>query len=147
MSMKNVSLFISTFFYIGNVKVAPGTIASFFTILFWWFLMPLSFAPRLFFLVFLLIIAILTIEYSLKFFDEEDPQSIVIDEFIGMSIPMLFIVSNITLAVVAFIIFRFLDIFKPSIIYYSQRYKRSMGILLDDILSGILTLLILANYL
>ena len=147
MRIENLSLFISTFFYIGNIKIAPGTIASFATLILWWTLIPLDFTIRLLLFIFFLIISILAIESSLVLFDEKDPQCIVIDEFIGMSIPMLFIIDSIIIAVASFILFRLFDIFKPSIIYYSQYYNGTLGILLDDILSGLLTLLILFNYL
>ena len=147
MRIESFSLLISTFFYIGNIKIAPGTIASFATLILWWVFIPLDFITRLFMFISFLIVAILAIEYSLALFDEKDPQNIVIDEFIGMSIPMLFIIDSITIAIVSFIIFRLFDIFKPSIIYYSQYYNGTLGILLDDLLSGFLTLLILFNYL
>ena len=147
MRIENLSLFISTFFYIGNIKIAPGTVASFVTLILWWTLIPLDLTIRLLIFIFLLIVSIIAIEYSLVLFDEKDPQCIVIDEFIGMSIPMLFIVDNIIIAIASFMLFRFFDIFKPSIIYYSQHYEGTLGILLDDILAGLLTLLILINYL
>ena len=147
MRIENLSLFISTFFYIGNIKIAPGTIASFATLILWWTLIPLDLTIRLLLFISFLIISILAIQYSLVLFDEKDPQCIVIDEFIGMSIPMLFIIDSIIIAIASFVLFRLFDIFKPSIIYYSQYYNGTLGILLDDILSGLLTLLILFNYL
>ena len=147
MSIERISLFVSTLCNIGNIKIAPGTIASLATVFFWWLLMPLTFEYKFFILIFLLIISVVAIHYSLNLFYEDDPQNIVIDEFIGMSIPMIFIIESILLALVAFIIFRFLDILKPSFVYYSQVCKGTLGILLDDIISGFLTLLILMHYL
>ena len=147
MYIKRISLFFSTLFYIGNIRIAPGTFSSILTVLFWTYLIPndLSFRFLCFFIFFFL--SIIAIHFSLELFDEDDPQSIVLDEFVGMSIPMLYIVDDILLIGISFLIFRFLDIIKPSIVYYSQNYKGATGILMDDILSGIITLLILIHYL
>ncbi len=147
MYIKRISLFFSTLFYVGNIRIAPGTFSSILTVLFWTYLMPHDLSIRfLGFLIFFILSVIVT-HYSLELFDEDDPQSIVIDEFIGMSIPMLYIIDNILLTGIAFLVFRFFDIIKPSIVYYAQYYRGAMGILMDDILSGIITLLVLIYYL
>ena len=86
-----------------------------------------------------------TILLELRDTSDKDPQHIVIDEAIGMWISILFL-DNIMFIVLAFILFRLLDILKPSIIYYSQFLKGPYGILMDDILSGIITALIIINY-
>ena len=139
--------FFSTLFYIGNIGFAPGTITSLLTTLFWIYLIPIDIGMRLIIFFLCLLVSYIVVEFSLSLFDDEDPQSIVIDEFIGMSIPMIFIVDSLVITCVAFILFRLLDILKPSIIYYVQGYKGTVGILLDDILCGSLTLLIIINYL
>ena len=60
-----------------------------------------------------------------------------IDEVIGMWIALMFIPANSVFNVsVAFILFRFFDIMKPSIIYRSQFISATWGILLDDIIAG-----------
>ena len=147
MYIKRISLFFSTLFYVGNIRIAPGTFSSILTVLFWTYIMPHDLSIRfLGFLIFFILSVIVT-QYSLELFDEDDPQSIVIDEFIGMSIPMLCIIDNILLTGIAFLVFRFFDIIKPSIVYYAQHYRGAMGILMDDILSGIITLLVLIYYL
>tara|TARA_B110001454_G_C12356160_1_gene282339 strand:- start:221 stop:499 length:279 start_codon:yes stop_codon:yes gene_type:complete len=73
----------------------------------------------------------------------KDPQYIVIDEVVGMMIA-LFLLPKIILAyLLAFLLFRFFDILKPSIIYESQKFDYGIGIILDDVLAGLLTLIIL----
>ena len=138
-------LFISTFFYIGKIKYAPGTIASLATFCIWSFFSPMDFIFRIGLILFLLILSIISIHYSISFFEEEDPQPIVIDEVVGMSISLLFI-TEIALMLVAFILFRILDILKPSIIYYSQKLKGAHGIMLDDMIAGSCVLIILIMY-
>ena len=141
----NFPLLFSTFFYIGKIKYAPGTVTSFITLLLWAFLMPEDFLLRCVVVLFLILIGFVSTEKSLSFFKEEDPQVVVIDEVVGMSIPLLFI-TDIKLMLLAFILFRILDILKPSIIYYSQYYKGAKGIMLDDILAGSCVLILLIRY-
>tara|TARA_B100000700_G_scaffold151872_1_gene168573 strand:- start:215 stop:658 length:444 start_codon:yes stop_codon:yes gene_type:complete len=139
-------LFISTFFYIGKIKYAPGTIASLATFCIWSFFSPMDFIFRIGLILFLLILSIISIHYSISFFEEEDPQPIVIDEVVGMSIALFFITEKLILMIVAFTLFRLFDILKPSIIFYSQDFKQPYGILMDDILAGIFSGLILFPY-
>ena len=138
---------ISTFFYLGNIPIFPGTIASLATLILWSFISLDSLLIRFFILLVITFCGFIAIKLSLSLFEEEDPQAIVIDEVIGMSIPLVFILDNLFLSILAFILFRIFDIFKPSIIYYSQSLKEEYGILMDDILSGIITILIIINYL
>ena len=141
----NFPLLFSTFFYVGKIKYAPGTAASFVTLILWIFLVPVDFLLRFAIISFLILVGFISTEKSLSFFKEKDPQAIVIDEVVGMSISLLFI-TNIELMLLAFILFRILDILKPSIIYYSQNYKGAKGIMLDDIIAGSCVLVLLIKY-
>ena len=107
---------------------------------------PLDLSIRCVIFLIIILFAFISIKIVLPSFEEEDPQSIVIDEVVGMSIPLLFISENFLLSFVAFILFRILDILKPSIIYYSQSFKGVHGILVDDVLAGIITALIILSY-
>ena len=141
----NFPLLFSTFFYIGKVRYAPGTVASLVTLIIWLYLIPEDFLFRLIFVLLLAIAGFLSTKKSLSFFKEKDPQVIVIDEVVGMSISVLFI-TDASIMVLAFFLFRILDIFKPSIIYYSQNYEGVQGIMIDDIIAGICVLILLINY-
>tara|TARA_B100000131_G_C17958229_1_gene549316 strand:+ start:161 stop:601 length:441 start_codon:yes stop_codon:yes gene_type:complete len=146
--MRRISLFFSTLFYVGNIRIAPGTFSSLLTVLFWTYLIPNDLFIRFLYFLIFFVLSIIVTHYSLELFhDDDDPQNIVIDEFIGMSIPLLYIADNILLICISFLVFRFLDIVKPSIVYYAQSYRGAVGVLMDDILSGIITLLILMYYL
>ena len=88
-------------------------------------------------------------------FEQKDARQIVIDEVIGQSIPILFIEytaysqtqlfgADLYLYVTSFFLFRFFDILKPFPIgYFDKNYKNSFGILFDDVLAGVYTLMIL----
>ena len=141
-----LSYLISTFFYLGKIKFFPGSIASLATLFLWNLLVPENLLIRLIILFIIAFSGHLSIKKTLPLFKEEDPQCIVVDEVLGMSIPLLLITNNLLLAILAFFLFRLFDILKPSIIYYSQDFQGPIGILIDDILSGIITALIIVNY-
>ena len=142
-----ISYIISTFFYLGRIKVAPGTITSFVTLLIWCYAIPENYIIRLLALLFMTCAGFLSINIIISSYTEKDPQCIVIDEVVGMSIPLFFIIGDLSLAIFSFILFRIFDILKPSIIYYIQYIKEPYGIMMDDILSGVITALIIVNYL
>ena len=137
---------IATFFYLGNIRLFPGTITSFATLILWCIIPSLDISIRCVIFLIIILLAFISIKIVLPSFKEEDPQSIVIDEVVGMSIPLLFVSGDFFLSFVAFILFRIFDILKPSIIYYSQSLKGVYGVLLDDILAGIITALIIISY-
>ena len=143
--INNLSLLIITFFYIGKIRHAPGTFSSLATLLIWILFIPEDYFIRISITFLLTIIGFIFIKLSLPNFQEEDPQSIVIDEVVGMSVALIFI-NDLSMMIIAFLLFRMLDILKPSIIYYSQHFPGAYGILLDDILAGTITSMFLIAY-
>ena len=145
MIKNRISHFISTFFYLGKVKYAPGTIASLATLFVWYSFIPENILIR--FLIFssISVIGFFSIKYSLVCYKDKDPQEIVIDEVVGMCLPIVFL-TVLVIMLIAFILFRVFDILKPSIIYYSQFYDGAYGVILDDLLAGLCTIVLLVNY-
>ena len=88
-------------------------------------------------------------------FTEIDSKEIVIDEFLGQSIPILFFytifyegsVSNAFFFIIVFLSFvgfRFFDILKPyPINYVDKNMKNGFGVILDDLIAGFFTLIVL----
>ena len=88
-------------------------------------------------------------------FEEIDSKEIVIDEFLGQSIPILFFyiifyegsVSNTFFFIIVFLSFvgfRFFDILKPyPINYVDKNMKNGFGVILDDLIAGFFTLIVL----
>ena len=145
MIKNRISQLISTFFYLGKVKYAPGTIASLATLFIWYSFMPENILLRLLIFLFISIIGFFSIKNSLICYNDKDPQEIVIDEVIGMSLSLLFL-TDLVIMSIAFILFRVFDILKPSVIYYSQFYNGAYGIILDDLLAGLCVSIILVQY-
>ena len=85
-------------------------------------------------------------------FDTSDPQEIVIDEVVGQMLPLLsipiyetlYLLPQIYYCVAAFLAFRLFDIWKPyPINYVDNNVKGALGIMLDDIMASIYSILIL----
>jgi phosphatidylglycerophosphatase A len=74
----------------------------------------------------------------------EDPSKVVIDEMVGVWIALLAAPQgNIGYAIVAFILFRLFDIFKPLGIRKMEDFKGGIGVMMDDILAGIYSFVLL----
>lgn len=140
--MKPLSYLISTFLYLGKLPKAPGTWGSLGALLVWSFI-PESLFFRFILLSLTLIIGFIACENTLKESDDPDPSFIVIDEVVGLWITLLFVPKTIFLFILGFLLFRLFDILKPSFIYSVQFLKGSWGVMLDDILAGVLSLLVL----
>ncbi len=142
MKSKFQELFL-TFFYIGYFPYFPGTVASFFSA-FLWFFLPGD-EIKLFLLSLVFFLSFIGCYFYDKYNEMNDPPFIVIDEVVGMWIGLFFIPDNFIFYLIAFLLFRFFDILKPSFVYHSQNIPFGIGILADDILSGLLTFLIMYN--
>lgn len=134
---KNVFLLFSSIFGIGFIK-GGGTIASIFSIIFFYIFKPSFLA--------ILILFILTIAYTLHFRKflkfEKDPSFFVLDEFSGFFLILPFLNFNYLLTILSFLIYRAFDILKPFGIKKLERIE-IFGILLDDYVVGIFTLIII----
>jgi phosphatidylglycerophosphatase A len=77
----------------------------------------------------------------------EDPSRVVVDEMVGVWIPLLMVPDNdhwLWYVVAAFVLFRFFDILKPLGIRRMESLRGGVGVMMDDILAGIYSLIILA---
>ena len=142
-------------FFIGYSKYAPGTVASFITAVI--FILFFSFEIDIVILVLgvclIFIYSVYSIDRFKIAFDIIDAKEIVIDEFVGQSIPILTIyfffqkdnVSNFILyTLISFILFRFFDIIKPyPINKVDQRMNNGFGVMLDDVIAGFYSSVIL----
>ena len=145
--MVSISKLISTFFYIGLFPKAPGTIASFVTVLFW--VLFNSFNIKLYFVIIVLILFSLSFYFVDEYLldnDNKDPKEVVIDEVVGQWIAVLPLAlfplnsgSSYALWFMALIIFRLLDITKPGLIGWADRKNTPISVMLDDLIAGAMT--------
>ena len=147
------NLIFLTFFNIGKIKKAPGTIASLFTCLFFLLLINIFDIHVIFFLTLIIFLySLIAINNSFNEFDSDDPREIVIDEFVGQMLPLvaipiyeiLYPLPMTYYCILAFLLFRLFDIWKPyPINYVDENVKGGIGIMLDDIMAGIYSIIAL----
>ena len=133
---------LSTVFYVGYLPFIPGTFASIVG-LFLFYLIKDNIFLYIFFTLILIILGFLISGKAEKVFGKKDARFIVIDEVSGMLLALIFIPYEIKLVIMAFLLFRILDAFKP---YPSDKLERltgSIGIMSDDIIAGLYTNIIL----
>ena len=137
---------IGTVFYIGKLPIAPGTFGSLAAFLCWYFIKP-GISDPLFLLItggiFFLGIACSEIIVSSK--NEKDPQYIVIDEWVGMWIGLYLVKHDFLWGIAAFFCFRVFDIFKPGPIGEMDKMEGGIGVMMDDVVAGIITCLLMQS--
>jgi len=153
--IKKLKILILTMMGIGNSKYAPGTIASFITciIYIWFYVLQVNIFFLILAVTILFIFSVFAIDNSKNLFSKIDAREIVIDEFIGQSIPILTIYSLIEknnfiyfilYTLISFILFRIFDILKPfPINTIDQKMKNGFGVILDDVVAGFYSVTIL----
>ena len=148
------SLFV-TMFGLGKIKIIPGTVGSFATIIILYTLfhiLNISSNLILLFLIIIFIYSFSAVASHIKDNNDKDPREIVIDEFIGQSIPIyLYEISHgtqkspdeaIIFYTICFILFRFFDIKKPfPVNYFDKNFKNSFGVIMDDVCAGLYVVL------
>ena len=141
---RKVAELIGTVFNIGKLPLAPGTWSSFFAVLVWYtFFRELNPIYFLLINIILFFLGLISSEIIIKNSNDHDPSKIVIDEWVGQWISLLFLPITLINAVIGFILFRFFDISKLKPISYMEKIQGGWGIMLDDVLAGLLTLIIL----
>jgi len=141
----NFNNLLIRYFGLGNIRFAPGSFASLFILILWYYV-PNNFYLQFFILLLHLIIGFYScyLFYSHDNIDN-DPSYIVIDEVVGMIVCLFLMPKIISAYITAFILFRFFDIFKPSIIQRSQKLTHGIGIMVDDLIAGFITFLIVGG--
>ena len=155
-----INFLFVTLFGIGKIKKIPGSVASLATTLFLFFLFhALNFSPEIILISVIVIffISLYSVNIFIKDLDNKDPKEVVIDEFIGQSIPIcLYEISHqgtkevgqiLTSYFIMFILFRIFDIVKPyPVSYYDKNFKNSFGVIMDDVCAGLYVVAVLVLY-
>ncbi len=134
--------FIATGFYIGKLRLVPGTLGTLLGIPIvylasfnrWTILLALG-------VVFL--IGLITSQEVIAASGEEDPEEVVIDEVAGYIACFLFIEPTLKSYLLALGLFRVIDIFKPFPVNLLERLPGAYGVMLDDVAAGVMTSLLL----
>ena len=155
--IKTFNYLFVTFFGIGTIRFAPGTIASLITtvLLFSLFhILNLSNNVILLCIILVFLYSFYAVADYIKENENKDPREVVIDEVIGQSIPIyLFEIAHgseknfqeaILFYIYIFVLFRFFDIKKPfPVNIFDKNYKNSFGVIIDDVIAGLYVVLTL----
>ena len=159
MISKIIFLFV-TLFGIGKISKIPGSVASLITTIFLFFLFHvINFSPNfiLISVIFIFFISLYAVNIFIKDLDNKDPKEIVVDEFIGQSIPIcLYEIAHdgvkettqvLIFYFIMFVLFRIFDIVKPfPVNYYDKNFKNSFGVIMDDVCAGLYVVVVLVLY-
>lgn len=146
--MRNQSLgflikIISSVFGIGYSPFLPGTLASLVAFLVYVFFIRGNFVAHFACVLSATAIGLFFSSSAEKLFGRNDARQIVLDDFNGMLLGLLFLPYNINLAVIGFIVFRIMDGLKPYPIYKIEKLHGSLGVMGDDIIAGLYTNIVL----
>ncbi len=158
--INKINFLFVTLFGIGKIKIIPGTFGSLATALLLFFLFHIfKISPNiiLFTIIAIFFISFFAVNAFIKDLTNKDPKEVVIDEFIGQSIPLyLYEVSHNTpkesadvlkFYFIIFILFRIFDIVKPfPANYFDKNFKNSFGVIMDDAVAGLYVVLVLVLY-
>ena len=148
--IKKLNTLFVTMFGLGKLPKIPGTFGSLATVIIHYILFHiLNLSSNLIFigLIIIFIFSFSAITTYIKDNENKDPKEIIIDEFIGQSIPIyLYEISHGTeksadeamiFYFICFVLFRFFDIAKPfPVSYFDKNFKNSFGVIMDDVCAG-----------
>jgi phosphatidylglycerophosphatase A len=135
---------IATCLGIGYLQKGAGTIAALFCCLLW-YLLRLDQASPVQQLIHMTTLFLIGVWSSSKVEREwgHDSNRIVIDEWMGMSVALFCIPFSFSNYIIGFLLFRAFDIAKPFFIKKAESVSSGWGVMLDDLLAGIYSNVIL----
>ena len=148
--IKTLNALFVTMFGLGKIRFMPGTFGSLATIIILYIcfhILKINSGVIFLGLILIFIYSFSAVTRHTKNNENKDPGEIIIDEFIGQSIPIyLYEISHgtnkepdqaIIIYFVCFILFRYFDIMKPfPVSYFDQKHKNSFGVIMDDVCAG-----------
>ena len=137
-------------FGLGKVSKIPGTFGSLATVImlyFFFHILNISSSIILIGLIIIFIYSFSAVAAHIREYENKDPREVIIDEFIGQSIPIyLYEISHgiekssdeaLIVYGVCFVLFRFFDIAKPfPVSFFDKNFKNSFGVIMDDVFAG-----------
>ena len=136
---------LATGFGTGFSPIMPGTVGTLVAFpLFWLARIWLNPVAILILAAVLFIAAVPVCQVAAHYFGLHDASQIVIDEIVAMLLILCVIPEFWIWQLAAFVVFRFFDIVKPfPINFIDQHLSNSLGVMLDDIMAAVYTILCL----
>lgn len=110
-----------------------------------WFLLPAGFSQSAWQVITTTVILVIGVASS-NAVDRiwgHDSSKVVIDEVAGMAITLLYVPQHIIFLLTGLILFRFFDIIKPLGIRKMEKLPKGWGVMADDVLAGVYSLLVM----
>ena len=153
--IKTFNSLLVTMFGLGKIKFMPGTFGSLATAIFLFYLFhSLNVSSNMILIgwIIIFIYSFYAVSAHIRYNKDKDPGEIIIDEFLGQSIPIyLYEISHgttkenneaIIYYVIFFLLFRYFDILKPfPVNFFDKNFKNSFGVIMDDICAGLYVVL------
>ena len=147
-------------FGLGKIRFMPGTFGSLATVIFLFYLfhsLNVSSNMILTGLIIIFIYSFYAVSTHISDSKNKDPGEIIIDEFLGQSIPIfLYEISHgttkeideaIIYYALFFLLFRYFDIMKPfPVCFFDNNFKNSFGVIMDDICAGLYVVLTIVSF-
>ena len=148
--IKTLNTLFVTMLGLGKIPKIPGTFGSLATVIIlyiFFHILNLSSNIILIIILTIFIYAFYAVSAYIEDNDNKDPKEVIIDEFIGQSIPIyLYEISHgteklsdesIIIYGICFVLFRFFDIAKPfPVSFFDRNFKNSFGVIMDDVCAG-----------
>jgi phosphatidylglycerophosphatase A len=153
--IKTFNSLLVTMFGLGKIRFMPGTFGSLATVIFLFYLFhTLNISSDIILIgwIIIFIYSFYAVSSHTRNNKDKDPEEIIIDEFLGQSIPIyLYEISHgttkesteaIVYYALFFILFRYFDIMKPfPVNFFDKNFKNSFGVIMDDICAGLYVVL------
>ena len=128
----------------GLAPKAPGTFGTLVGFSLFWLISGYTLGVQLIIIAALFIIGIYFCDKTGKALGVADHGAIVWDEIVAMMLVLAFTPNGIVYWLVAFLLFRLFDIWKPyPICYADAKLKNGFGVMLDDLLAAIYAILVM----
>jgi phosphatidylglycerophosphatase A len=128
---------IATLGFIGYLPVAPGTFGTLAALLFFALLKP-TIPVHVLLIILVTALGIIASSRAEKILNEKDSSHIVIDEFAGYALALLFLPHTLFYLVLSFLLFRLFDILKPPPLRRIERtFPGGYGVMADDLVAGV----------
>jgi len=147
MKFKNLENFLvkatASVFFIGYLPLIPGTFGSIAGVGLFYLLQGHGWLGYFLAIFCVTVLGLITCGRMEKLLNKKDPGCVVIDEVMGMLVALSFLPADLKIVVLAFLIFRILDTFKPYPAGRLQNLHGSAGVMIDDLIAGIYTNIVL----
>jgi len=136
-----VAFAIATWGGVGYAPVASGTVASAVALVLLW-LIPFTMPALAWTVAAVTAVGLWAGGRVERVLGQKDPGIIVVDEIAGMGLAVLLLPRTIPVLLVAFILFRLFDVWKPFPARESQAFTGGLGVMIDDLIAGVYALIL-----